>query len=191
MIGGAILCQSNNSKDKIVNTGKIVGEVFLGPGNDSFNGNGGTSGKVFGEAGDDTLSGGAGIDTLDGGAGADVLTGRLGRDSLFGGANADRFDFNSIKESAASSNRDVIQDFSRGGGDRIDLSTIDANTTKGGNNGFKFIGAKEFHEKAGELHYVKKSGYVMVEGDRNGDGDADFQIKVKGVSGLDSGDFLL
>jgi hypothetical protein len=37
---------------------------------------------------------------------------------------------------------------------------------------------------------VKKSGYVYVEGDVNGNGKADFQIKVLGVSGLDKGDFF-
>jgi serralysin len=73
----------------------------------------------------------------------------------------------------------------------IDLRTVDAKATSSGNNTFKFIGNDAFSGKAGELHYVKKSGYAYVEGDVNGNGKADFQIKVEDVRGLDAGDFLL
>jgi hypothetical protein len=34
--------------------------------------------------------------------------------------------------------------------------------------------------KAGELHGVNKLGFLLLEGDTNGDGKADFQIKVVG-----------
>jgi Ca2+-binding RTX toxin-like protein len=45
--------------------------------------------NMFGEAGNDTLTGGSGDDMLNGGVGDDTLFGRGGADSLFGGDNND------------------------------------------------------------------------------------------------------
>jgi Ca2+-binding RTX toxin-like protein len=139
----------------------------------------------------DDLRGGTGNDTLNGGEGNDTLTGGAGRDKLTGGANADRFDFNKIGESVKGSNHDTIVDFKHIQHDKIDLVGIDANTTHGGNQKFAFIGHHAFDGKAGEVHFVKHSGFVMVEGDVNGDGVADVQIKVAGFSTLIAGDFVL
>ena len=44
---------------------------------------------------------------------------------------------------------------------------------------------------AGQLHYVAAGANVIVEGDINGDGTADFQIVVNNTSSLSSGDFAL
>ena len=46
--------------------------------------------RVFGGAGNDTLTGGSGNDTLRGESGNDVLRGNAGNDSLNGGAGVDR-----------------------------------------------------------------------------------------------------
>jgi Ca2+-binding RTX toxin-like protein len=137
------------------------------------------------------MEGGSGDDSLYGYKGKDTLTGGLGRDILYGEDDADRFDFNALKDSVVGGARDIIRDFSRSGGDRIDLSALDANYHKSGNQSFSFIGGKAFTDKEGQLHFVKKSGGVYVEGDVNGDGRADFQISVKEVGGLDRGDFIL
>jgi len=56
---------------------------------------------------------------------------------------------------------------------------------------FHFIGAKAFHHKAGELHFVKGHGHLFVEGDVDGNGRADFRIDVHGASSLTSHDFVL
>jgi Ca2+-binding RTX toxin-like protein len=77
------------ANDVVVNTGTIVGAVKLGGGNDSFNGAGGKSGAIFGEAGKDVLTGGPGSDNIDGGDGNDTLSGGLGADMLTGGAGND------------------------------------------------------------------------------------------------------
>ncbi|MEZ5875448.1 MAG: hypothetical protein R3D30_11680 [Hyphomicrobiales bacterium] len=138
-----------------------------------------------------TLQGLAGNDTLTGGASADVLTGGTGRDIQSGGLGADYFDFNSTKESKKGAQRDTITDFNHSELDQIDLAGIDAKKHAHGNQKFKFIGKHDFHGKEGELHYVKHGTSVWVEGDVNGDGRADFQIKVDGVSSLSSGDFQL
>jgi Ca2+-binding RTX toxin-like protein len=135
-------------------------------------------------------------DVINAFGGEDTLTGGLGKDTLSGGTEADIFDFNSAKESTKGVNRDVITDFSGVNAlapdlDQIDLTTIDAKTTKGGNQVFKFIGAQKFHHKAGELHVLNKGAFFLVEGDRNGDGKADFQIQVVSEAALAKDDFVL
>jgi serralysin len=101
----------------------------------------------------------------------------MGADDLWGGSSADTFIFKSIKETTMlSSGRDTIFDFSTRQKDKIDLSGIDANTTKGGNQAFSFIGMKAFGGKAGELRYEKAKGDTYIHGDVNGDKNADFTI---------------
>ena len=82
---------------------------------------------------------------------------------------------------------DRILDFSQGQRDRIDLSTIDANTNRSGDQAFVYIGAERFHEVAGELRYA--NGAVL--GDVDGNGVADFRIFVDGGSHLTARDFIL
>ncbi|MGH6735809.1 MAG: calcium-binding protein [Methyloceanibacter sp.] len=190
-IDGDINCNAGvgNVNDTVINRGKILGQVFLGDGDDIFNGATGTSGRVFGEDGNDTLIGGKGNDTLDGGAGMDMIRGGRGKDSLFGGTEADIFDFNSIKDSAKGSKRDVINDLLRGT-DTIDLEGIDAKTGVSGNQKFTWIAKQDFHDKKGELRYEDKGNKVIVQGDVDGDGKADFEILVK-VGALNQNDFLL
>ena len=147
---------------------------------------------LTGNLGSNVFYGLGGNDTLDGAAGDDLLIGGLGKDTLTGGVNFDVFIFDAAVESAKGSNRDVITDFHRSEGDKIGLSDIDANIkTSLVDNHFKFIGAHKFDHNAGELHYVKKAGFVIVEGDINGNGKADFQIEVHGVTKLVAGDFFL
>lgn len=132
------------------------------------------------------LDGGAGADTLLGGAGNDRLIGGLGTDSLSGGGGADVFVFRSITESRPGSARDVIRDFQRGR-DEIDLSAIDANTRRVGDQDFKFIGSKAFSDTPGELRFA---GGVL-RGDINGDGRTDFEVRLIGIERLGAGDFEL
>jgi serralysin len=135
------------------------------------------------------LTGLAGNDVLDGGAGIDTLTGGNGRDVMTGGTARDFFDFNTIGETKVGALRDVIQSFERGIDD-IDLRDIDAKTGVPGNNGFKFIGAANFHGVKGELRINDLGAQVIVQGDVNGNGTADFEILVKAGT-LAKTDFLL
>ncbi|MGH6735216.1 MAG: M10 family metallopeptidase C-terminal domain-containing protein [Methyloceanibacter sp.] len=137
----------------------------------------------------DVISGFGGNDTLEGLGGNDTLTGGAGRDILLGGAGRDLFNFDAPSETKKGSQRDKIMDFQRGQDD-IDLRTIDAKTGVSGNNAFKFIGKQDFHDVRGELRYEDKGSTVIVQGDRNGDGKADFEIFVA-VGALSRGDFLL
>jgi Ca2+-binding RTX toxin-like protein len=137
------------------------------------------------------LTGSSQGDKIFGNSGADVLTGGRGKDLLTGGGDNDTFRFVRAGDSLKA-NPDVIEDFSHGQGDRIDLHKIDANTKATGNQAFHFIGVQNFHHKAGELHVTNPSTNVfLVEGDVNGDGKADFQIEVHGITTRVKGDFIL
>jgi serralysin len=174
-----------------VNQGDAQGDVYvsieslIGSGfSDSLRGNNAAN-VIRGGDGNDTLVGRGGNDTLDGGLGDDVLSGQAGRDILTGRGGSDRFVFKSAGESRGTA-IDVIKDFHRGE-DRIDLRSIDAKTTVGGNQAFAFIGKTAFNGHAGQLRF--SAG--LLEGDTNGDGIADFQVKIAGLSALAKSDFLL
>jgi Ca2+-binding RTX toxin-like protein len=159
--------------------------------NDVMSGNIGRD-KLSGGAGDDRLSGVGGNDHLSGGSGNDKLTGGAGADDLWGGSGADTFIFKSVKETTVSgAGRDTIFDFSTRQKDKIDLSAIDANTTKGGNQAFSFIGTKAFGGKAGKLRYEKAKSDTYMHGDVNGDKIADFTIHLDDRVSLSKGYFIL
>lgn len=160
-------------------------------GNDIFDPTNSAPGQLLPSQLDDTIFGFAGADTIEARGGNDRLIGGTGKDSLTGDAGADRFDFNKAKESVRGAQRDVITDFNAVDDDVIDLGGIDAKSGVAGNQHFKFINAHKFHHVKGELHFVAKIGFVVVEGDTNGDGRADFQIQVDNVTSLVKGDFLL
>lgn len=122
-----------------------------------------------------------------GGKGRDTLIANDEANLLKGGQGADTFLF----ETRAAIKDDRILDFSQDAKDRIDFSDIDANTKIDGNQAFSFIGTAGFHDKAGELRYLVKSGDTRIQGDVNGDGKADFTLVLEGSVDLDAGDFLL
>ena len=164
-------------------------------GNNQLLGNKGNN-VLGGVDGNDRLLGVAGHDTLNGGDGSDTLTGGSGRDTLVGGAARDIFDYNLVTESTVASNgRDLIKDFLRGTDD-IDLSGIDA-ITGGANNAFKFIGKAAFGGSAGQLRFFftnpagTADDRTTVEGDVNGDRQADFRIDLAGLHNLTATDFIL
>jgi serralysin len=143
---------------------------------------------IFGNSDGNRLEGGAGNDTISGGAGADVIVGGLGADimqaGLLGSAHSDfaqdTFIFNSVAEIGKGKHHDKIFDFEVGfGGDIVDLTAIDANSHRHGNQDFKDIFADHFHHKAGELRVVINGAVARIEGDVNGDGKADFQLDVQ------------
>jgi serralysin len=164
------------------NTGDAAGDTYV------------SMERLCGSAFNDTLRGDNRANLLNGLAGNDMLNGRDGNDTLIGGNGADRlnggggtdtFVFEMTAQSAPAS-RDVIDDFASGV-DRMDLRAIDANSNAVGDQAFLFIGSSAFHGKAGELNF--RSG--IVSGDVNGDGLADFQVKVMNLSALSGSDFLL
>ena len=84
------------------------------------------------------------------------------------------------------SHRDAILDFEPGA-DRIDLSLIDADATRGGSQAFRFLGTARLDGEPAALTH--RSG--TVSGDTDGDGRADFRIDIGDGKHLTEDDFLL
>jgi Ca2+-binding RTX toxin-like protein len=125
-----------------------------------------------------------------GNSGNNVIQGALGADSLSGGGGNDRYVYAATADSTAAA-RDTVSGFN--GGDRIDLSLIDANvSTAGTNDAFAWIGAGAFSGNAGELRATQNGAQWLVEADTNGDGTADLSILVETLSGyaLTGTDFI-
>ncbi len=144
--------------------------------------------RMTGGAGNDGLSGGAGADTLTGGAGDDRLVGGTGIDLLYGGAGADVFVFNSSVETPAL-NPDTIMDFEQGV-DHISFGRMDSNTMLASRQAFSASFVSDFDGTAGQLRLSAIDGGMLVQGDVNGDGVADFAVRVMGPSALTAEDFM-
>ena len=148
-------------------------------------GNGAINGT--GNSADNVLIGNSRANVLAGGGANDILTGGLGRDTLTGGEGNDIFDFNLASESATGANKDVITDF-LSGSDKIDLSGIDA-VAGGSDNAFTYINTGAFTSVAGQLRYDVAT--TTLQCDINGNGVADIEIQLTGVTSLAVSDLIL
>lgn len=137
--------------------------------------------RLIGNQADNELTGNGRADLLSGRAGADHLFGGSGSDAMRGGLDADMFVFTALSDSRVGRHRDVIKDFNSSEGDKIDLTALESATGQS----FHFDGGGAFAGTPGELRYNK--GVLALDVD--GNGVADFQIKVAGI--LTAGDFNL
>ena len=176
----------------IISGQKGKDHVEGGRGDDTLAGQKGKD-MLLGEAGDDRLIGHRGDDTLSGGRGKDKLFGGSGQDTLSGGVKGDLFIFRATSDSPSYRKADTITDFAASQGDKIDLSSIDANIGKRGVNTFEFIGRDGYSDTAGELRYVKRRDdkKTVILGDTDGDGRSDLVITLDGVQTLHASDFIL
>ena len=134
----------------------------------------------------------AGDDKFGSGAGDDILSGGTGRDILTGGLGADHFVFaDDDLAGLGIKTADRIADFQHAQGDGIDLSGMDADTGTAGDQNFTLIGTDAFSHTAGELHLKVSHSAMLLSGDTNGDGSADFAIRIDGTSPLVLPDLVL
>ncbi|MBC9248469.1 M10 family metallopeptidase C-terminal domain-containing protein [Paracoccus sp. 11-3] len=159
--------------------------------------------NVVGAKGSDVLSGnramnwiegGNGSDRLDGRAGDDRLAGGLGVDFLTGGAGRDQFIFTSAGEMGTGFRAsDFILDF-QDGRDLINLDAVDGSVgrtvTRFNAAGFSGTGEPEVTFKKRDLAGTDND-LTVVQLDRDGDGDIDGYIRIKGLFDLTADDFLL
>lgn len=190
VLAGSATTGTGNALDNVI-SGSNGDDTLAGlAGADTLEGGKGRDG-LKGGAGADILFGGIGNDTLNGGSGSDVLNGGLGKDVMTGGAGQDRFVFLDGDSSLSPSTADRVTDFSQAQGDLIDLGGMDANVALAGDQKFRFIGDAAFSGAPRELRYTQVGGNTFVEGDTNGDGDADFLIRLNGLHDLMASDFVL
>lgn len=149
-----------------------------------------------GNSGDNLLKGLAGVDTITGNDGDDIIVGGLGNDLLRGGAGADSFAVLQESVGATVLETDQILDFSTLEGDRLDLSAIDANSRSNGDQAFRLVSAFSKYDAAhpeltGQMTLSFSGGVTLIRLDLNGDGKADYQMKINGDVTHDSAGWLL
>lgn len=184
--------------------------IVANAGNDIIYGNEGDD-HIAAGAGNDTVFGNLGDDRIIGGNGDDMIRGGAGLDRMSGGGGAEDFIFRSASEASSGLRadfpvvrgtaddgaglRDVIIDFETGVDD-IDLSAIDANADRAGDQAFRFLGTGETNG-AGSLIYRTfnatgtANDKTVIYGDINGDARIDFQIELTGIKTLTAADFVL
>lgn len=182
---------NGNVGNVAIAVGTVIENARGGRFSDTITGNGAAN-TLYGMAGNDKLIGGSGADKLVGGSGGDKLTGGSGGDDLYGGDGADTFIFKATGDSKTTSSlRDVIFDFVKSDGDRIDLSAIDAKSSVSGNQSFIYIGSDSYSGTKGELRVFNKNGDTFVSADINGDRSSDLMIQFDDTLSLSKGYFIL
>jgi Ca2+-binding RTX toxin-like protein len=147
-------------------------------------------GEGMGNALNNKLTGNDSANLLSGGDGDDRLIGRGGSDRLSGGLGSDIFDYNRLGDSR-DGKADRILDFTQGQ-DRIDLSSIDADSALAENQMFNFIGTAAFSGTAGELRFeTVTTGKTNILADVDGDRVANMAIELDLEVSLNSADFIL
>ena len=128
----------------------------------------------------ENASGGSRRDVITGNGAANGLHGGDGADRLTGGGGADVFVYTALSESgAAKGTWDQITDFAAG--DLIDLSHL----------GFVWTNHAHLDGIEGALRWKATAAGVVVRGDHDGNGMADFKLLLADVTDLSAGDFLL
>jgi len=151
--------------------------------------------NISGSLYNDKLTGNAGNNALDGRAGNDILIGGAGQDTLTGGDGADRFGFNLITETGSTkASADIVKDFNRVQGDKIDLSAIDANrgTTTVNDSFVKLLSGAVTPANLSASSLFFNTTHQVLYGNVDGLTSApDFAIQLTGVTSLLINDIIV
>jgi Ca2+-binding RTX toxin-like protein len=138
--------------------------------------------QLLSAASSDLVLGGDGQDRLRAGSGDDVLNGGTDRDTSKGGFGADAFQFGSLADTG-----DTIFDYDAAQGDVVDLSEIDANPSRTGDQAFRFVPAFDGRACEAVLTYDVGHDRTVLQLDATGDSRADFVLRLDGYVTADAG----
>lgn len=175
---------ATDSFDIVINkTTSDQGEDISGTfGNDTIVGTT-ASERIFGLLGKDDIFAGDGDDVIYGGSGSDFMWGEAG---------ADTFAFDFARESIYKTNKfDVIMDFNGAEGDMIDLSSLDANLVRFGNQTFVFDGNGDGRAARGQIDHLQSNGDTHLFGYTDRDKYPDFYLRLDGIVEIDESNFIL
>ena len=203
--GGNEFTISGGGGNDLVDGGAGNDGLSGGQGEDTLTGGDGKD-TLRGDDGDDTLRGGNeqdqliggdGDDLMFGGDGSDKLQGGAGRDTLFGGTGNDFFVFEDDAKNGAAP--DVIVDMEGigvGGGDRIDLTRLDADVSPTSlfTQKFTFLGAvtrtEAFDFGKGALWLEDRGNQTRVFALDDDDGAIDFALWINDGAAITASDYI-
>lgn len=176
---GTVIEDFRSGAGNDVITGNDAGNRLLGgAGNDWIAGAAGAD-RLEGGLGNDRLLGGDGPDRLLGGEGQDRLIGGAGSDILSGGPGADVFQFD--PDPRPKTDRIVADGASpafdapgKGWGDRIDVSGLDADLGRAGDQAFVFGRAGE-----GGVWVEELNGHTLVQARQVGAADICLRVVIE------------
>jgi len=142
--------------------------------------------QIIGTAGADTISTGLGNDIILAGGGNDILVGGAGTDTLTGGLGSDIFRYTAATDSIVGAG-DVISDFNATNVDVINLQGLQTGAWNGTVATFATAGAVFANTGVTQIAFNNTSGLLQI--DANGDGVADMDVTLTGVTALDVTDF--
>lgn len=190
---GNDLLRGNQQNDTV--RGEGGADTLFGDDGADFMLGGADNDSLLGGNGADTLWGGSGVDTLAGGAGNDTLRGNASGDTLRGNAGADVFEFNQTLESFGTDVDliDGIEGIGAFGGDRIDVSGIDANELTFGDDAFVFLGAVSSFVGItfgpGALWVENVGTQTRLYGSVNNDSTIDFEVHINDFATFTASDY--
>lgn len=161
---------------------QVTTSINVGPLSSSLTIGTGDQDKIVGTIASDVMSGGYNADRLTGQPSSDSLDGLVvGSSRMMSQKAGDVYLYLRADSSLHGKNRrDVITDFHRN--DRLDLAAVDANANRGGKQSFQWIGRSPFSGQAGQLRIDQRSsGNAFLQGDIDGNGRVDFEVKMLGV----------
>ncbi len=139
---------------------------------------------VSGTNGNDFMAAKSGDDTYIGGSGADTMAGGMG---------SDQFVFRNITDFRSADGKtsltDRIVDFTSGV-DKLDFRNFASNGSATVKSSFTFTGVDTSFKATQAPQLRFNSASKTLQGDSNGDGQADFSLELSGVSSLKEGDFI-
>jgi serralysin len=171
--------------------------------------------STIGTSGNDIIVGSGGPDMIWGGYGADWLAGaplalnwsapnNLRDLAFFGlpgapaqwkglvGGGSDTSVYARADSNLSSpERRDVITNFAAD--DRIDLSRVDADSRRAGQQSFIWIGSKAFYGEAGQLRLEqnRRQNHALLQGDLDGNGTSDFEVMLMGPVQFSASNLIL